>query len=169
MNISIKHLLILLALTTSSIFAQESLNNGSGENTAKPILTKNIYSAKEDLFRLHRMHTFKRSPQRIDHDNKRHILSFIKKDFNSKKRVYDRPQNLPSKIAKEIVREMLFHPVISMWEKKKYDPKEQGIGFCFGRAMYAHIDLYMRGFERRSKLERLSFVLHLVSVVSALK
>jgi hypothetical protein len=53
-------------------------------------------------------------------------------------------------IARDILSKMRENPVVAMWNTKKYDPKDQGIGFCFGRAMFAHLELAMRNLDRDS-------------------
>lgn len=57
---------------------------------------------------------------------------------------------LEESIAYKIVSEMNHHPVIAMYHSNKYDPDNQGIGFCFGRAMYANLDLVYHNLDRDS-------------------
>ena len=43
-----------------------------------------------------------------------------------------------------------FNFVVSLYQYEKYDPKNQGIVFCFGRAMFVHLELAMRNLDRDS-------------------
>lgn len=40
------------------------------------------------------------------------------------------------------------NPVVSLYQYDKYDPDNEGIGFCFGRAMFANMHLVAKGIER---------------------
>lgn len=51
--------------------------------------------------------------------------------------------------AKAVIDYTLTHPVVGMKELKKYDP-EGCFGFCFGRAMFIHMELLARGVNKDS-------------------
>ncbi len=48
---------------------------------------------------------------------------------------------------------MKFHPVVSPEQAHKYEPVDIRIGYCFGRAMYAHLMLLKLGLQKESILK----------------
>jgi hypothetical protein len=51
--------------------------------------------------------------------------------------------------ARNILEFTAKHPIVGMKEVRKYDP-EKCIGFCFGRAMFIHLELLARGINKDS-------------------
>lgn len=47
------------------------------------------------------------------------------------------------------------HPVASLWETHKYDPKNTGTGFCFGRAMTVHLEALFNMKVKNSSIRKL--------------
>lgn len=107
-----------------------------------------LYSTKENLFYEAQYDTYSKSTAQINQDNLKHIREFIADDYNNEIRDYGEAQNLPRYVARDVIRVAERNPVVGLWAYSKYDPKDQGIGFCFGRAMFTHIELAFRDFDR---------------------
>lgn len=67
---------------------------------------------------------------------------------------YNRDINKPKTITQEQASRVMdaasTNPVVALYQRTKYDPKEQGIGFCFGRAMFVDLYTAMNGLDRGS-------------------
>lgn len=63
---------------------------------------------------------------------------------------YEKAKFLKASYAQETINLVTRNPVVSSYYSKKYDPQNLGIGFCFGRAMFIHLELVQRGFDRDS-------------------
>lgn len=61
----------------------------------------------------------------------------------------NRKTSLNAKEAKDLYEEVTRHPVARLLNVKKYDPNSQ-MGFCFGRAMTAHLEALSRGVAKDS-------------------
>ncbi|MFM6929667.1 MAG: hypothetical protein ACKOX6_14460 [Bdellovibrio sp.] len=71
------------------------------------------------------------------------------KDLAEAKPQGTRKANLDAKEAKALYEEVTRHPVARLLNVKKYDPNSQ-MGFCFGRAMTAHLEALSRGVAKES-------------------
>lgn len=63
--------------------------------------------------------------------------------------VAGRLDSLTRQQANEVLREAMTDPVAAKHQLAKYDPKGN-IGFCFGRAMWLHLELLRRGVNKHS-------------------
>lgn len=57
---------------------------------------------------------------------------------------------LDTEQARRLIRSIDEHPVVSYYSDRKYQQKDVEIGFCFGRATYAHLALLRMGLSRDS-------------------
>lgn len=82
--------------------------------------------------------------------------SFLKLDTNSQKlnehyfNDLEKPLYLPSYAGSRSIQAAAKNPVVSLYQYDKYDPDQQGIGFCFGRAMFIDLYLAINGLNRGS-------------------
>ncbi len=123
-------LALSLCLLSSSVFAE-------------------IISSKTNLFNKANEETFNRSSAQVHSDNMNHLNKFISLDVDSS-RDAAKAKYLKQEIAEDIVATAEENPVVSLYSYYKYDPKDEGIGFCFGRAMFINLELVQRGFDRDS-------------------
>ena len=63
---------------------------------------------------------------------------------------FNKPQYISKREANEVIKDSHSHPVVSLSKYDKYDPESKGIGFCFGRAMYVHLELVHKKLDRDS-------------------
>jgi hypothetical protein len=127
--------LVFCALATLQVYAQ--------------IIPNNI-----DLFSTYHRDILNKKPDVIHRDNLRHLNNFKAFDVESlsldRGNDYHRPKFLhPINIRQALV-ETYYNPVVALYNNSVYDPKNKGIGFCFGRAMFVHLYLMQRGLDRRS-------------------
>jgi hypothetical protein len=119
-----------------------------------------VYDARSDLFfeRNLILRQMNYDPDKIHQRNLQYIKEFIQVDVekNPPENPFDpisdagKAQYLNPNIAHRVLGEARRHPVVSFYAYNKYDPENLGIGFCFGRAMYTHLELLYRGFDRES-------------------
>jgi hypothetical protein len=112
-----------------------------------------IYPANSSLFKEASADTYNKSSQEIHKENLAHIQHFIDFDVDTDRdNANGYAKSIPWDVAYEINYVMMDHPVISMhWDTYiRYDPENKGIGFCFGRAMFANIELEYRQLDSDS-------------------
>lgn len=116
-----------------------------------------IYPAKSNLFGQAEQDTVMgfRASEKVDSENLSHIKEFTsintdELDHKASLRDASFAKFLAPQEGARVVADAHNHPVVSLWKYSKYDPENRGIGFCFGRAMFIHLDLYYRGFDRDS-------------------
>lgn len=67
---------------------------------------------------------------------------------------YNRDEKKAKILSKELATRTLeaatYNPIVSLYQYKKYDPTNRGIGFCFGRAMFVDLYLAINNFDRGS-------------------
>lgn len=85
-----------------------------------------------------------------------------------------RLQGIDAATARATLDDAMKDPVVGLANVKTYDPNGQ-LGFCFGRAMYLHLDLLQRGVDKGSifkafvigpmKYENIDWQFHVATVV----
>ena len=90
-----------------------------------------------------------KTPDQVHAENLKNFETFITLDIDTN-RDFDQAKFLKPSYAQEVIREAAKNPVVSTFQTSKYDPRNEGIGFCFGRAMFVHLELAHRGFDRDS-------------------
>jgi len=104
-----------------------------------------------DLYRQASIDTYNRNTDKIHQDNLDNYKKFVELDINTiQDDSYNRAKYLSPTVANEVYRTASLNPVVSLIKTLKYDPKNLGIGYCFGRAMFINIDLAFRQFDRDS-------------------
>lgn len=112
-----------------------------------------IITNDEGLFELANRDTGGAQPAAIHQENLANLKRFIDYDVTLiDSRLVDdsRPKYLDVSDATRALRAVDVNPVVSLNQYSKYDPKNEGIGFCFGRAMFVHLELVQRGLDTRS-------------------
>jgi len=108
----------------------------------------------EGLFELASRDTRGMQIPAIHADNLADLKKFIDFDvttLNSDRGVdANKPKNLHKLDGADALKAVEANPVVSLYSYNKYDPRNEGIGFCFGRAMFVHLELVQRGIDRRS-------------------
>lgn len=98
--------------------------------------------------------TASKTPSVIHKANLLHLQKFIKYDVQlqdgDSATDFGKPELLHPLDAKNVLTVADGNPVVGLHQYDKYDPNNEGIGFCFGRAMFIHTELAMRGFDRSS-------------------
>lgn len=113
-----------------------------------------VLKNSENLFYFQKLDTYAKSANVIHQENLSTIKSFIQ--FNNKNlnmdrgKDYGKPEYLHFEDATSTLIAMDRNPVVSTSKNYIYDPNNMGIGFCFGRAMFAHLDLVYKGLNRNS-------------------
>lgn len=112
----------------------------------------NIISNSADLFELRRADIDGKDPAQIHYENTQTIAKFFAMDVDDRDRVVDlkKAKYLRYSDAQSVYYSAQNNPVVSLNEYNRYDPYNQGIGFCFGRAMFVHLELVYRGLDRDS-------------------
>lgn len=119
-------------------------------------LQAKIWSEKVNLMNQQYIDTYYKTPEQIDASNREHLKQFIDIEVEGRSDIRinnvdaDDAKFLNPRIARDVLRVLDYHPVVSLYNYNKYDPKNQGIGFCFGRAMFVHLELAMRNLDRDS-------------------
>ncbi|MBT3585182.1 MAG: hypothetical protein HN509_09755 [Halobacteriovoraceae bacterium] len=119
-------------------------------------LQAKIYSAKTHLSNQKQRDTYLKAPEQINRDNLQHLEDFIAMEVEGRSTLSinnvdaDDAKFLNPRIARDVLSTLRSHSVVSLYSYDKYDPKNQGIGFCFGRAMFVHLELAMRNLDRDS-------------------
>lgn len=115
-----------------------------------------IYSEQVHLFSEANRDTWYKTTEQINKENKAHLKEFVALEVEGRSRQSinivdaDDAKFLNPRIARDVLSTLRMHPVVSLYQYEKYDPKNQGIGFCFGRAMFVHLELAMRNLDRDS-------------------
>lgn len=119
-------------------------NNQSTKNSQKRFET----ILNWDLLLQQRLDTKNKTPQAIEKMNEDELkfLNQYKPVNNNPKRAISIDMNLARKLVDSIEK----HPVVSSWGSEKYQQKDVKIGFCFGRAAYAHLMLLKLGVQNDS-------------------
>jgi hypothetical protein len=116
-----------------------------------------IYSANVDLYDQYDRDTWRKSSRQVVKESLDEYARFMQIDVHRNHihaaRDFNKPKNLGPRDAALVLRETERNPVVSMYMNDKYDPNEEGIGFCFGRAMFVNMYLAMKGFHRGSMLK----------------
>jgi hypothetical protein len=116
-----------------------------------------IYSSKVDLYDQYDRDTWRKNARQIVQESLAEYERFSKIDVhrNNVHAAIDahKPRNLGPRDAEMVLRETDRNPVVSMYMNDKYDPNDEGIGFCFGRAMFVHMYLAMKGLHRASMMK----------------
>jgi hypothetical protein len=100
---------------------------------------------------------YKKSDQQVHQENLQHIKNFVAYDVDQYSRydhnnITDREKRkvITRGEANQILQAASSNIVVSLWNTSKYDPDNEGIGYCFGRAMFTHIELRYRGIDPNS-------------------
>jgi hypothetical protein len=109
-----------------------------------------VVSNQEDLFDFAAYTTQGKSPAQVDRENRALYDAFVLAENKDTDDAWMRPKNLSPRYASELLRSAEVNPVVSLYQYNRYDPDNQGIGFCFGRALFVHLELAYRGFDRDS-------------------
>ncbi len=115
-----------------------------------------IFSEKVHLFSQSKSDTWNKTTAQIDQENQAHLSEFVAMEVEGRSRQSinivdaDDAKFLSPRVARDVLSTLRMHPVVSLYQYEKYDPKNQGIGFCFGRAMFVHLELAMRNLDRDS-------------------
>lgn len=112
-----------------------------------------IVENRVDLFSRRDMDTRNRTPEQIHADNLSLITRFTNMnvdDRNGRMVDYEKAKYIRFNDAAKVLNASEANPVVSLSKTRKYDPQNKGIGFCFGRAMFVHIELIYRGLDRDS-------------------
>jgi hypothetical protein len=109
-----------------------------------------VVSNSVDLFRMSESSTRGKTPAVVDAENKAVYEAFVRAENVDTDDAWMRPKNLNPRYASELLRSAETNPVVSLYEYDRYDPRNEGIGFCFGRALFIHLELAYRGFDRDS-------------------
>lgn len=111
-----------------------------------------IVKATNDLFYTYNRETQGKSPKAIVQESIRDYENFVAMDVNSLSGWSDKdalkPKALSYTNATIALNRAMSNPVVSLDRYSKYDPNNEGIGFCFGRAMFLNTYLAMAGFNR---------------------
>lgn len=111
-----------------------------------------ILKASNNLFETYEEETQGKSSQTIIREGLRDYRQFVATDVNAISGWADKdagkPQVLSVKNASRALDRAMSNPVVSLDMYSKYDPKNKGIGFCFGRAMFLNTYLAMANFNR---------------------
>lgn len=111
------------------------------------IASAQLYRPLDDLNYAYQRDIRGKTPRQIQDLSLKEYQAFIGLDVNTPR--YNVHYNRDSGKAKLInsqkatvaLEAALYNPIVSLYQYKKYDPNDRGIGFCFGRAMF--IDLYL--------------------------
>lgn len=110
-----------------------------------------IYNANVNLMNEAYYDVYGKTPAQVHQENFNTIKKFVAMDVDTNRdNAYMRPKFISPMDAMDVYQTASYHPVVSLYQYNKYDPKNQGIGFCFGRAMYVNVDLAYRGIDRDS-------------------
>jgi hypothetical protein len=115
-----------------------------------------IYKPLDDLGQIYRNEVRGKSAHAIQQLGLKEYQDFLSmnvnnhdlhKHYNSDSR---KPIYLSMRQARDTMRATNNNPIVSLHMYSKYDPKDQGIGFCFGRAMFIDLYLAINGLNRGS-------------------
>jgi len=109
-----------------------------------------VVSNRADLFQNSVNSTRGKTAAQVDAENKAAYDAFVQAENVDTDDAWMRPKNLNPRYAQELLRSAEVNPVVSLYQYHRYDPKNEGIGFCFGRALFIHLELAYRGFDRDS-------------------
>jgi hypothetical protein len=112
-------------------------------------LSAEVLPSNANLFDKANSDTFNRSSAQVHSDNMNHLARFIEMDVDGS-RDAEKAKYIDLESAQDVVDTAEANPVVSSYQYYKYDPNNQGIGFCFGRAMFINLELAQRGFDRDS-------------------
>lgn len=136
-------ILALLVLLSASLTVRaggvrcESLFDRAQEFKTIPLDLSQIYAVEKEFL----------SPADVSAENKRLLetLQAYTPQLPSR-----RWAMIPLTKATALLRAMQTHPVIGYTASAKYDRPDVGIGYCFGRATYAHLMLLKMGVQKES-------------------
>lgn len=115
---------------------------------SQSFLTPEKWEARLNLYNLEqtRLQSADFVPQKIHHSNRQVIREIeqleVAQDSN-------RVTSLSEKELRKFFNYAVHHPVAGIDALKKYDPNGS-IGFCFGRALFIHLELLRRGVAKES-------------------
>jgi hypothetical protein len=109
-----------------------------------------VVSNREDLFNLAERAVHRKTPAQVDYENRQTFSAFVAAENTDTDNAWMRPKYLQPRYAREVLQAANSNPVVSLYQYHRYDPNNQGIGFCFGRALFVHMELGYRGFDRDS-------------------
>ena len=107
----------------------------------------------EGLFELANRDIYRAQPAAVHQENLVNLKKFIDYDvtlINTRLVNDNKPKNLHKLDAASVLNAAVVNPVVGLNQDTKYDPENKGIGFCFGRAMFVHLELVQRGLDTRS-------------------
>lgn len=131
-----KSLFILLTLLSSSIaFSNDDLSPEKWE-------------ARLNLYELEQQRLFETNfdPKKIHQTNRQVIRDIEQIELNQDSK---RVTALSEKELRKLLNYAIHHPVAGLKALNKYDPNGE-IGFCFGRALFIHLELLRRGVDKES-------------------
>jgi len=114
---------------------------------------KFVEKAEEDLFEKADIDNveysrYSKDPSEIHRENLAAITNFIGEEMDLTYANSTDVKSLSPDDVEDALEVAGENPVVSLYAYSKYDPENQGIGFCFGRAMFTNIHLAMKGVER---------------------
>lgn len=115
-----------------------------------------VYQPMEDLNQIYYQEVQGKSGKALQTLSLKDYNEFVAMETNTHERNshYNvdsgKPTVLTKSQAEAVLQAVERNPVVSSYAYTKYDPYNQGIGFCFGRAMFADLYLSMNGLNRAS-------------------
>jgi len=106
-----------------------------------------LYRPLDDLNANYYYDSYGKTAKQVQSLSLKEYQDFVDMEVNSPELNYhynvdsNKPQFLSVQQASKALQAASINPVVSLYQYNKYDPREQGIGFCFGRAMF--VDLYL--------------------------
>lgn len=107
-----------------------------------------FYGSDENLFHERQYDISGKSNDQVHQANLDHLEDFLYGGVEIDRNDHGKATSLNPSDAWDILRVADENPVVSLANYDQYDPENQGIGFCFGRAMFVHLELAQRGFSR---------------------
>lgn len=104
----------------------------------------------DDLFWRYSLESQEYTAQEIQSQNRQALKE--QAAIPASKRNPKRISEVSEELAEEILNAVEYHPVASLGLLGKYDP-QGGIGFCFGRAMTAHLEALSQGVLKESVMK----------------
>ncbi|MBA2404145.1 MAG: hypothetical protein H0V66_05190 [Bdellovibrionales bacterium] len=115
-----------------------------------------IFKGMDDLYYQYNVDTDRKAAKTIQSDSLKAYAKFIAMDVNSEsvnpyfRNDMGKPVSLTKTNAKKTWTAASQNPVVSLYSYDKYDKKNEGIGFCFGRAMFIDLFVSINGLNRGS-------------------
>jgi hypothetical protein len=119
-----------------------------------------FYGTDENLFNQSSRDNYRKTPAQVHAKNLAEYEAFLDLDIDEDenslinkpgtKYLAEKAKFLSPSTGRDIINVLNRNPVVSMNRYYIYDPENLGIGFCFGRAMFVHLELMQRGLDSDS-------------------